>query len=89
MPKKEIRRRYFDNKAFQRMTLFWLVIKKRIPMSTTGPKANPIMCLPEERPSRDETIRKFVEWAKARPQYWNELPVETEFRFLTELWPWD
>ena len=29
----------------------------------------------------------FVEWAKAHPQYMNELPVETEFRFLMEKWP--
>jgi hypothetical protein len=45
--------------------------------------------MPEERPSRNEIIQKFVEWAKARPQFWNELPVETEFRFLAELWPCD
>jgi hypothetical protein len=30
-----------------------------------------------------------VEWTKARPEYWKELPVETEFRFLTEMWPCD
>jgi hypothetical protein len=57
--------------------------------STAGPNAHPIVCPPKERPSRNETIQKFIEWAKARPQYWNELPVETEFRFLTELWPCD
>lgn len=55
--------------------------------STAGPNAAPIVCPPEKRPSRDETVQKFVEWAKARPQYWNEMPVETEFRFLTEIWP--
>jgi len=55
--------------------------------STAGPNAVPILCPPEKRPSRDEIIQKFVEWTKARPQYWNELPVETEFRFLTEMWP--
>lgn len=57
--------------------------------STAGPNAKPIVCPPRERPSRNETIQKFVEWAKARPEYWNELPVETEFRFLTEKWPCD
>ena len=55
--------------------------------STAGPNAAPIVCPPENRPSRNETVQKFVEWAEARPQYWNELPVETEFRFLTEIWP--
>jgi hypothetical protein len=57
--------------------------------STAGPNANRIVCPPKERPSRNETVQKFMEWAKARPQFWNELPVETEFRFLTELWPCD
>jgi len=47
-----------------------------------------LVCLPEKgRPSRDEGVAMFVEWAKARPQYMNELPVETEFRFLIEKWP--
>jgi Rap1a immunity proteins len=47
-----------------------------------------LVCLPEKgRPSRDEAVAMFVEWAKARPQYMNELPVETEFRFLIEKWP--
>lgn len=29
----------------------------------------------------------FVKWAKARPQYMDQLPVETEFMFLIETWP--
>jgi hypothetical protein len=29
----------------------------------------------------------FIEWAKAHPEYLNEPPVETEFRFLIETWP--
>lgn len=55
--------------------------------SVSGPNAVPIVCLPEKRPTRNETIQMFIEWAKAHPQYWNEMPVETEFRFLTEKWP--
>jgi Rap1a immunity proteins len=48
-----------------------------------------LVCLPEKgtAPTRDETIAMFVEWAKARPQHMQELPVETEFRFLIEKWP--
>lgn len=57
--------------------------------STSGPNAQPLVCLPEKRPSRNEIIAMFVEWAKDHPQYWNELPVESEFRFLTEKWPCD
>ena len=29
----------------------------------------------------------FIAWVQAHPQYMNEPPVETEFRFLTEKWP--
>jgi hypothetical protein len=57
--------------------------------STSGPNATRIVCLPENRPSRNEIIKRFVEWTNARPEYWKELPVETEFRFLTETWPCD
>jgi hypothetical protein len=48
-----------------------------------------LVCLPEKgaAPTRNEAIAMFVEWAKARPEYMQELPVETEFRFLTEKWP--
>jgi hypothetical protein len=41
----------------------------------------------EPRPSRDETVAMFVDWAKDHPQYWDEPAVETEFRFLMETWP--
>jgi hypothetical protein len=52
-----------------------------------GPKSVPLVCLPDPPPSRNEGVKMFVDWAKAHPQYMNELPVETEFRFLTEKWP--
>ncbi|MFY9943622.1 MAG: Rap1a/Tai family immunity protein [Desulfobacterales bacterium] len=55
--------------------------------SIGGPNAERIVCLPEVRPSRNETVGKFVQWVKAHPEYWDELPVETEFRFLTETFP--
>lgn len=57
--------------------------------STSGPNAQQLVCLPENRPSRNEAIEMFVEWAKERPQYAKDLPVETQFRFLTEKWPCD
>ncbi|MEG6549256.1 Rap1a/Tai family immunity protein [Desulfocurvibacter africanus] len=55
--------------------------------STAGPDAEPLVCPPEPPPSREAVVSMFIEWAKAHPQYMNELPVETEFRFLTETWP--
>jgi hypothetical protein len=54
---------------------------------TAGPGSKRLVCFPEPRVSRTEAVKMFVDWAKAHPQYMNELPVETEFRFLTELWP--
>ena len=52
-----------------------------------GPNAPKLVCLPTPPPTRSASIAMFIEWAKARPQFWNEAPVETEFRFLTEKWP--
>ncbi len=55
--------------------------------SRKGPNTQSQICVSEPTPSRNETIDMFVEWAKANPQHHNELPVETEFRFLIETWP--
>lgn len=55
--------------------------------SRKGPNAQSLVCVPEPKPSRNETIDMFVSWARANPQHDNELPVETEFRFLVETWP--
>lgn len=57
--------------------------------SRKGSEGAQMFCLPEEVPSRDETIEEFVAWAKDHPDYWGELPVETEFRFFSEIWPCD
>jgi hypothetical protein len=53
----------------------------------SGPDTKPSICLPNPKPSRNEAIGMFVDWAKAHPQYMNEKPVDTEFRFLMEKWP--
>ena len=45
------------------------------------------VCYPVPRPSRNMAIGMFVAWAKNHPEFMNELPVETEFRFLNETWP--
>jgi hypothetical protein len=54
---------------------------------TSGEGGKPLVCLPTPPPSRNEALRMFIAWAQAHPQYMNERPVETEFRFLTEKWP--
>ncbi|MGR8980818.1 MAG: Rap1a/Tai family immunity protein [Gammaproteobacteria bacterium] len=46
-----------------------------------------MVCYPNPRPSRNVAVGMFVAWAKKHPEFMNELPVETEFRFLTETWP--
>jgi hypothetical protein len=53
----------------------------------TGPEASPLFCPPDPPPVRNEAIKLFVEWAQANPQYQNDHPVDTIFRFLTTKWP--
>ncbi|MGZ8187885.1 MAG: Rap1a/Tai family immunity protein [Methylosarcina sp.] len=48
-----------------------------------------LFCSPEPKPSRNEAIAQFVSWAQQHPEYMNEMPVETEFRFLAEKFPCD
>ncbi len=55
--------------------------------SRSGPNAKQEICVPQPAPSRNDTINNFIAWAKAHPQHHNELPVETEFRFLMTTWP--
>jgi hypothetical protein len=52
-----------------------------------GPDTDPFVCLPDPPPSRNEGVEMFVSWARAHPQYMNEPPVETFFRFLAATWP--
>ena len=55
--------------------------------SKSGPEGLQLVCKPDPQPSRNATIDKFIDWAKAHPQYRGEPAVETEFRFLMEEWP--
>jgi hypothetical protein len=52
-----------------------------------GPKATKLVCFAKKRPSRNQAVKMFVDWAQAHPQYMKERPVETEFRFLMATWP--
>jgi hypothetical protein len=57
-------------------------------LSETGDNTSEaLVCLPTPSPSRNEVLRMFIAWAQTHPEYLNELPVETQFRFLTEKWP--
>ena len=53
----------------------------------SGKDSMRLVCMPNPPPSRNEAVAMFVEWAKASPQYMNERPVDTEFRFLSTKWP--
>jgi hypothetical protein len=55
--------------------------------ASSGPKGTKLVCPPEPRPTRNETLKMFIDWVKAHPQHLKEKPVETEFRFLMEKWP--
>ena len=55
--------------------------------TSRGPAGIQLVCVPDPRPSRNDTIDMFIDWAKAHPQHWSEPPVESEFRFLMEKWP--
>lgn len=54
---------------------------------TSGPGGRPLVCFPNPPPTRNEAIAMFIDWAQAHPQYMDDPPVETEFRFLIEKWP--
>jgi hypothetical protein len=53
----------------------------------SGPREKPVVCPPDPRPSRDESVRQFVVWARGHDQYMTERAVDTLMRFLTERWP--
>jgi hypothetical protein len=53
----------------------------------SGPKAKPIVCLPQPTPTRVQAIDRFIAWAKAHPEYANEKPVEALVKFLVESYP--
>ena len=55
--------------------------------SEAGGDTDKRVCFPQPPPSRDAGVAQFVRWARANPQYLQERPVETEFRFLETTWP--
>lgn len=55
--------------------------------STSGKEGLKLFCVSEPKPSRNESIDMFIDWALKHPQYRGEPAVETEFRFLMDKWP--
>ena len=53
----------------------------------TEPASNRFVCAPNPRPALSEVMQAFVAWAKVNPQYLNERPVDTLFRFLAKTYP--
>jgi hypothetical protein len=52
-----------------------------------GPDAQPLVCPPSPRPTRQQAIADFLAWSKNHPEHDRAPAVETLFRFLTETWP--
>ena len=53
----------------------------------SGPGLKPVVCPPEPKPTRNEAIAQYIEWAKAHPEYGNDRAVNTSAKFLAETWP--
>jgi hypothetical protein len=54
---------------------------------TSHEKLPRVICPPNPRPSRNEAVARFLEWAKAHPQHHSEPAVEFVGRFLTAEYP--
>lgn len=54
---------------------------------TRHEKLDPLLCAPQPTPSRNETVARFLEWAKSNPQHLTEPAVETVGRFFITTFP--
>ena len=54
---------------------------------TRHEKLEPLICPPEPVPSRNETVGRFLEWAKRNPQRLTEPAVELVARFFITEFP--
>lgn len=52
-----------------------------------GTGIKPVVCLPDPRPTRNEGIAKYIEWARAHPEYAQDRAVDSFSKFLAETWP--
>lgn len=56
-------------------------------VASMGSKGKRMVCPPEPPPPRVKVVTQFVDWFKKHPEYLNEEPVDTWFRFLIETYP--
>jgi hypothetical protein len=54
---------------------------------TRHEKLQPLLCPPEPSPSRNETVRRFLEWAQRNPQHLGEPAVAVAGRFFITEFP--
>jgi hypothetical protein len=54
---------------------------------TRHERLQPIICPPQPQPTRNETVRRFLEWAKRNPQHLKEPAVELMARFFVTEFP--
>ena len=50
-------------------------------------KLQPVVCAPAPAPTRNETVGRFLEWARRNPQYLSDPAVETMGRFFITEFP--
>lgn len=55
--------------------------------SSTVTAGNRFICPPNPTPTRAKVMGDFVAWAKSRPQYLKDPPLDTLFRYLAETYP--
>ena len=54
---------------------------------TRHEKVEPVLCTPQPVPSRNETVARFLDWAKKNPQQLADPAVETLGRFFLTTYP--
>ena len=62
-------------------------IYQTITVLTRHEKVPPVICPPEPAPSRNETVGRFLEWARRNPQQLREAAAETMGRFFLAEFP--
>jgi hypothetical protein len=55
--------------------------------ATASAEQTRFVCFPEPPPTRVQAIQMFLAWTKENPQYMNERPVDSIFRFLETKFP--
>ena len=56
-------------------------------ITKSGAERTNFVCVPEPPPTRAEAIQMFVAWTQENPQYLNDPPVDSLFRFLATKFP--